>query len=38
MVDINLMNDRIANNEAQLNLQTANINNQAADLGLFIPT
>jgi hypothetical protein len=38
IIDINSMNDRIANNEAQLNLQNENINNQTTDLGLFIPT
>jgi hypothetical protein len=38
VVDINLMNDRIANNEALLNRQTENINKKEADLGLFIPT
>ena len=38
IVDISGMNNNIDNTEVQINRETERLNNQAADLGLFIPT
>ena len=37
-VDISGMNNNIANTEVQINRESERLNNQATDLGLFIPT
>ena len=38
IVDISGINNNIENTEVQINRETERLNNQAADLGLFIPT
>ena len=38
VVDISGMNNTIENTEVQINRESERLNNQATDLGLFIPT